>query len=27
MMMEQQRKKELRAQYDQRKPDMGIVCW
>jgi len=25
--MEQQRKKELRAQYDQRKPDMGIVCW
>lgn len=24
--MENQRKKELRAQYDQRKPEMGIVC-
>ena len=22
-----QKKKALRAQYDQRKPDMGIVCW
>ena len=25
--MEKETKKELRIQYDQRKPDMGIVCW
>lgn len=25
--MEKDRKKALRAEYDQRKPDMGIVCW
>ena len=25
--MNNDRKKELRAQYDQRKPDMGVVCW
>ncbi len=25
--MEQEKKKALRAQYDQRRPDMGIVCW
>lgn len=25
--MENERKKELRAQYEQRRPDMGIVCW
>ena len=25
--MDKEKKKALRAQYDQRKPDMGIVCW
>lgn len=25
--MEMERKKALRAQYEQRRPDMGIVCW
>lgn len=25
--MDQKKKKELRAQYNERKPDMGIVCW
>lgn len=25
--MDSKTKKALRAQYDQRKPDMGIVCW
>ena len=25
--MDKNRKKELRSQYDERKPDMGIVCW
>ena len=25
--MNDERKKTLRAQYDQRRPDMGIVCW
>ena len=25
--VEKDRKKALRAEYDQRKPDMGIVCW
>ncbi len=25
--MDQDRKKALRAQYEERKPDMGIVCW
>ena len=25
--MNQEQKKNLRNQYDQRKPDMGIVCW
>ena len=25
--MNQEQKKALRAQFDQRKPDMGIVCW
>lgn len=24
--MEKERRKELRAQYDQRKPEMGVVC-
>ncbi len=25
--MEKDQKKALRAQYDQRRPDMGVVCW
>ncbi len=25
--MDKEQKKALRAQYDERKPDMGIVCW
>lgn len=25
--MNKEQKKHLREQYDQRKPDMGIVCW
>lgn len=25
--MDKERKKALRAEYDQRKPEMGIVCW
>lgn len=25
--MNKDRKKELRTQYEERKPDMGIVCW
>ncbi len=25
--MDTDKKKALRAQYDQRRPDMGIVCW
>lgn len=25
--MEKEQKKALRTQYDQRKPDMGVVCW
>lgn len=25
--MDKEQKKVLRAQYDDRKPDMGIVCW
>ena len=25
--MDNERKKALRAQYEQRKPDLGIVCW
>lgn len=25
--MDKERKKELRAAYDQRKPEMGVVCW
>lgn len=25
--MDKERKKELRTQYDERRPDMGIVCW
>lgn len=25
--MDQARKKALREEYDQRKPDMGVVCW
>lgn len=25
--MDKQQRRELRAQYDQRKPDMGVVCW
>lgn len=25
--MEREKKKALREQFDQRKPDMGIVCW
>ena len=25
--MNNERKKELREQYDRRKPDMGVVCW
>lgn len=25
--MDKEAKKALRAQYDQRRPDMGIVCW
>lgn len=27
MKMNGERKKALRAEYDQRRPDMGIVCW
>lgn len=26
-MMNNEQKKALREQYEQRKPDMGIVCW
>ncbi len=25
--MNKDRKKELRTQYEERKPDMGIICW
>lgn len=25
--MDKEQKKALRAQYDERKPDMGIICW
>lgn len=25
--MEREKKKALREQYDQRKPEMGVVCW
>lgn len=25
--MDNEKKKALRAQYDERKPDMGVVCW
>lgn len=25
--MNNERKKELREQYDRRRPDMGVVCW
>lgn len=25
--MNEERKKALRAEYDQRRPDMGVVCW
>ena len=27
VFMEREKKKALREQFDQRKPDMGIVCW